>query len=120
MDETGAANGADGTENLDAVMAGALVVLDRVDALEPFLPDLSPGDRERVDVYVGRASADATLRAYKSDWRLFCAWCQENGYRALPATPATAAAFLTLLAETGFTPASPRRTASSRRRRSPS
>ena len=94
--------------DLDAVMAGALVVLDQVDALQPFFPELAPGDRERVDSFVGRASADATLRAYKSDWALFCVWCQENGYRPLPATPATAAAFLTLLAEAGFTPAAPR------------
>ncbi|WP_298270273.1 MULTISPECIES: hypothetical protein [Alphaproteobacteria] len=95
---------------LDAIVAGAVVVLDQVTSLEPYLPDLAPGDRERVDAYVGRASADATLRAYKSDWRLFCAWCGEAGYRPLPATPATVAAFLTLLAETGFAPREPLRT----------
>lgn len=109
MGNAGSAKVGSGTEDLDAVMAGALVVLDHVDAIEPYLPELSPGDRERVDAYVGRASADATLRAYKSDWRLFCAWCQESGYRPLPATPATVAAFLTLLAETGFAPAGARR-----------
>lgn len=96
--------------DLDAIVAGAVVVLDQVTSLEPYLPDLSPGDRERVDAYVGRASADATLRAYKSDWRLFCAWCAEAGYRPLPATPGTVAAFLTLLAETGFSPREPLRT----------
>lgn len=95
---------ADGSENLDAIVAGAVVVLDKVTSLEPYLPDLSPADRERVDAYVGRASADATLRAYKSDWRLFCAWCAEAGYRPLPASPATVAAFLTLLADTGYSP----------------
>lgn len=97
-------------ENLDAIMAGAVVVLDRVTSLEPILPHLAPDDRERVDAYVARASAEATLRAYRSDWQLFCAWCGENGYRPLPATPATVAAFLTLLAERGFVPAEPRRT----------
>ena len=97
-------------ENLEAIMAGAVVVLDQVTSLKPFLPDLSPDDRERVDAYVARASAEATLRAYKSDWRLYCAWCGENGYRPLPAAPATVAAFLTLLAERGFVPAEPRRT----------
>ncbi|WP_242417499.1 hypothetical protein [Sphingomonas panni] len=95
---------------LDAIVAGAVVVLDQVTSLEPYLPDLAPDDRERVDAYVGRASADATLRAYKSDWRLFCAWCGEAGYRPLPATPTTVAAFLTLLAETGFAPREPQRT----------
>ena len=102
------------TENLDAIVAGALVALDHLDALEPYLPALAPGDRERVDRYVGRASAEATLRAYKSDWRLFCAWCAEAGYRPLPATPGTVAAFLTLLAETGFAPREPRRTKTGR------
>jgi integrase len=97
-------------ENLDAIMAGAVVVLDQVASLEPFLPQLAPEDRDRVDAYVARASAEATLRAYRSDWRLFCAWCSENGYRPLPATPTTVAAYLTLLAERGFVPAEPRRT----------
>jgi integrase len=100
----------DVAKEMDAVDAGALAVLDQVDALQPFIPELAPDDRERVNSFVGRASADATLRAYKSDWALFCAWCEESGYRPLPATPATTAAFLTLLAETGFTPAAPRRT----------
>ncbi|WP_306286289.1 hypothetical protein [Sphingomonas sp. Ant20] len=96
--------------DLDAIVADALVVVDQVQSLEPYLPQLAPHDRERVDDYVRRASADATLRAYKSDWRLFCAWCQESGYRPLPATPATVAAFLTLLAESGFSPQELRRT----------
>lgn len=98
------------TENLEAIAAGAMVVLDHVDSMEPYLSDLAPGDRERVDSYVGRSSAEATLRAYKSDWRLFCAWCAESGYRPLPASPTTVAAFLTLLAETGFVPREPRTT----------
>jgi hypothetical protein len=54
---------------VDAIVAEALVVVDQVQSLEPYLPQLAPSDRERVDDYVGRASADATLRAYKSDWR---------------------------------------------------
>lgn len=40
---------------------------------ELWLPDLAPDDRERVERYVGRASAEATLRAYRSDWQLFVA-----------------------------------------------
>lgn len=67
--------------DLDAIVAEALVVVNQVKSLEPYLPQLAPDDRERADTYVRRASADATLRAYKSDWRLFCAWCQESGYR---------------------------------------
>lgn len=88
----------------DDILTGTLVVTDRVDTVAAYLPDLAPDDRERVDGFVARASADATLRAYRSDWRLFCAWCEERGYRPLPASPAIVAAFVTLLAETGFAP----------------
>ncbi|WP_241213489.1 tyrosine-type recombinase/integrase [Sphingomonas sp. ABOLE] len=69
-----------------------------------FAPGLAGHDSARVHAYVERASAEATLRAYRSDWRLFCAWCAENGYRPLPASPAIVAAFLTLLADEGFVP----------------
>ncbi|MBD8546764.1 site-specific integrase [Sphingomonas sp. CFBP 8760] len=70
-------------------------------ALRPWLPDLSRDDQSRVDDFITRASASATLQAYRSDWRLFCTWCETRGYRALPATPAVTAAFLTELASTG-------------------
>lgn len=93
----------------DMSLVGDLVVADQVSALAAYLPDLAPDDRERVDGYVARASAEATLRAYQSDWRLFCAWCEESGYQSLPATPAIVAAFLTLLAERGFAPRTPHR-----------
>ena len=95
---------------IDMSLAGDLVLTDQVSALAAYLPDLAPDDRERVDGYVARASAEATLRAYQSDWRLFCAWCEESGYCSLPATPAVVAAFLTLLAERGFAPRTPHRT----------
>ncbi|WP_375428856.1 site-specific integrase [uncultured Sphingomonas sp.] len=94
----------DSSKDLGSIVAGAVAIVDRVESLAPYLPDLAPDDRERVERYMLRASADATLRAYKSDWRLFCAWCAENGYRPLPAAPVTVAAFLTLLAETGYSP----------------
>ena len=81
--------------------AAALVVLDRIDALAPLLPGLEAGDQERVDRYVSRASAAATLRTYRSDWRLFVTWCDMRHYQSLPATPKIVAAFLTELAETG-------------------
>lgn len=64
--------------DFDAIVAGAVVVLDEVTSISPYLPELAPDDRERVDAYVSRASSDATLRAYRSDWRLFCAWCEEK------------------------------------------
>lgn len=86
-----------------------LVVADQTKTISMYRSDLAPDDRDRVDDYVARASAAATLRAYQSDWRLFCSWCEESGYRSLPATPAIVAAFLTLLAERGFVPQAPQR-----------
>lgn len=79
----------------------ALVPLDEGRALAPGLPGLEADDRERVGRYVERASSPATLRAYRSDWALFQAWCAPRGLPVLPADPATAAAFLTDLAENG-------------------
>jgi len=93
----------------DTSGALGLIVADPIRTIAAYLPDLAPDDRDRVDDYVARASAAATLRAYQSDWRLFCAWCEESGYRSLPATPAIVAAFLTLLAERGFVPQTPQR-----------
>ena len=87
--------------DLGAIVAGALAVLDEVTAVEPYLPELEPGDKERVDRYVGRASAETTLRAYRSDWTLFVEWCSARRYNPLPATPQVAAAFLTDIAENG-------------------
>lgn len=70
-------------------------------AVQPWLPDLTVDDQSRVDEFITRASASATLRAYRSDWKLFCAWCETRGYQALPASPQVTAAFLTELATTG-------------------
>ncbi|RYF12523.1 MAG: DNA recombinase [Oxalobacteraceae bacterium] len=86
-------------------MSGALTVLDHVEPQELYLPELAPDDQERVDTFLRRGRAEATLQSYRSDWDLFLAWCSERRYRPLPATPVTVAAFLTELAATGFTPA---------------
>ena len=91
--------------DLDAIINGALTVLDRVEPQDLYLPDLAPDDQERVDQFLRRGRAEATLQSYRSDWDLFLAWCTERRYRPLPATPATVAAFLTELATSGFVPA---------------
>lgn len=105
-----AVSDADRSADLDAIITGALTVLDHVEAQEFYLPELAPSDQERVDEFLRRGRAEATLQSYRSDWSLFVAWCGERRYRPLPASPATVAAFLTELAETGFTPAVERRT----------
>lgn len=42
-----------------------------------------------------------THRAYASAWKRFATWCEEEGYRSLPATPETTAAFLAYRADGG-------------------
>lgn len=72
-------------------------------AEHPLLTGITPGDEARVKAYVARASAASTVRAYRSDWQLFTAWCAARGYRALSATPEVTAAHLAELAEIGTT-----------------
>jgi site-specific recombinase XerD len=68
----------------------------------PDLPGLTLDDAERVQAYVEKASADATRRAYASDWRLFTAWCEVRALASLPASPETVAAFLAAQADAGL------------------
>jgi integrase len=49
--------------------------------------------------FAGRATAAATLRAYKADWTHFAAWCAAHGFVCVPAAPAAVGAYLASLAE---------------------
>ena len=46
-----------------------------------------------------KASAPATLRAYKADWQHFAEWCAAHGFVPVPAAPATVGAYLASLAD---------------------
>jgi integrase len=64
-------------------------------ALAPRTPDavlarLTSQTRE----YIAAAKSDSTLRAYRSDWRQFEAWCRKQGFCELPASPDTVALYL--------------------------
>jgi site-specific recombinase XerD len=50
--------------------------------------------------YVGMATSENTLRAYKSDWADFSRWCEQHRLRAYPADPATVGLYIAALAET--------------------
>ncbi len=45
-----------------------------------------------------KATAPATLRAYKADWTHFAAWCAAHGFVPVPAASATVGAYLASLA----------------------
>jgi site-specific recombinase XerD len=52
----------------------------------------------------GNSRAESTKRAYAADWRIFERWCSEQGLAALPASPATVAAFPVDQVQTGMKP----------------
>lgn len=62
---------------------------------------LSAEDKERFARNFLDTMADETLRAYRSRFASFSAWCSEVGRVPMPATPATVAAYLEFLESTG-------------------
>lgn len=54
-----------------------------------------------VRAYQRASKADATVRAYTSDARVFQDWCAQFGFRSLPSTPEAVAAFIVSEAEAG-------------------
>src|ERR1017187_4973630 len=62
--------------------------------------ELAPLERlaGQARAFIEAAKAENSRRAYRSDWRLFAAWCQRQGLPALPATPETVTLYMTALA----------------------
>ena len=65
------------------------------------LPAALAADAEAARRFADAARSDATLRAYRSDWADFSAWCDERGLRAMPATPETVSLYIASRAEAG-------------------
>jgi hypothetical protein len=61
--------------------------------------------------YAQAAQAPNTSRAYESDWRQFCAWCDRYRLAPLPAPAAVLALYLTSLAKRGLAVSTIRRRA---------
>ena len=53
------------------------------------------GLAEQAREYVKASKAPNTVRAYRSDWAGFVAWCEGQGVASLPAAPETIALYLT-------------------------
>lgn len=45
--------------------------------------------------YIRRAKAPSTIRAYRSDWTDFSAWCDASGVTSMPSTSETICLYLT-------------------------
>lgn len=59
---------------------------------------LAPELTEAARKFAAESKAENTRKAYRSDWRLFKAWCDAQGGAALPAEPSHTAAYLADLA----------------------
>lgn len=73
-------------------------------ALEPVSPpaDTLPAEAAAiVQAYQRASKADATVRAYLSDARVFQDWCARYGFRSLPASAEAISGFLVAEAEAG-------------------
>lgn len=66
-------------------MSETAIAVAQVDVLEPWLA--------KARAYAHAAKAPNTLKAYRSDWRAFEAFCRGRDAAALPATVATVAAY---------------------------
>jgi site-specific recombinase XerC len=69
------------------------------------LPSTLLVDLDAARNYARQSLSAATRTAYASDWRVFEGWCIDRGVEALPASPASVAAFLAAMAERGLRPA---------------
>ena len=69
---------------------------DPADTLDNTTPALSGAAREAL----AAGTADATRRAYSSDWSEFTAWCATHGRTPLPASPETIVEYVAALTTT--------------------
>ncbi len=67
----------------------------------PRLPAALAADAEAARRFAEAARSDATLRAYRSDWADFAAWCDDRGLSAMPAAPETVSLYIASRAEAG-------------------
>ncbi len=67
---------------------------------EAGLADAEEQLHERARAFLRASKATSTLRAYRSDWAHFVAWCAGRGATSLPSHPETVALYLVALAAT--------------------
>jgi hypothetical protein len=73
--------------NRPAVLAGE-ILLPGANAATPAVTPTAAAQAalKAAQALASRATAPATLRAYKADWTHFAAWCAANGFIPAPAT----------------------------------
>ncbi|MBE7158269.1 MAG: hypothetical protein INR62_07510 [Rhodospirillales bacterium] len=58
------------------------------------IPATAAAELEAARAFAQAEKADATRRAYRSDFRIFAAWCEARGATPVPTSPEMVAAFL--------------------------
>jgi integrase len=79
---------------------GAASVLVDTRALEDVRRRFDDEQAAALGRYLASAQSANTLRAYRSDWTAFSAWCLAEGRRSLPADPVDVAVYLAAAADT--------------------
>ena len=87
-------SGDDETERVVADLVQRQMIEARDGANLARLADLE----SKVTEAIRASRAEATLKAYRSDWADFTIWCETIGATSLPASPSTVAAYLADLA----------------------
>ncbi len=75
-----------------------------VTAAADALPAMLGPELEEAAGYARAEKAEATRRAYRSDFEIFRSWCEARRVLALPASPKAVAAFLAAEAQRGTKP----------------
>ncbi|MGB3545193.1 site-specific integrase, partial [Rubrivirga sp.] len=65
------------------------------------LPAALEADAASAKRFAEAARSDATLKAYRSDWTDFQAWCRSRGASSMPATPETVSLYIASRAQAG-------------------
>ena len=95
----------DKTDDSDKNQSAAMELVKTPD---PF-PEHLEQEAELTKCYLAEQHAPSTRRAYRADWKIFEAWCEQKELAPLPARPETVAMFLSSEADQGKSPATLRR-----------
>src|SRR5207245_1336697 len=53
-----------------------------------------PSSLDQAREFIRASKAESTVRGYRADWRVFCAWCESHSVCPLPALPEVVAAYI--------------------------
>jgi integrase len=90
--------GVSAPNGVTAAGEAALLAAEHYGALARQITPKGEAALKKSEEYARKATAPATLRAYRSDWQDYKLWCAECGFEPAPSSPQTVGAYLTSLA----------------------